>query len=111
MLSTVLFRPLIADELAGELGGAVADTLVARVRRRLLEDGVAVLGRSSVGPSTPDGDDGTNRLWLKLTLLHPEADPRDYEPLLDIVAARARDELRGVVAELEPDFSAACGVG
>jgi L-2,4-diaminobutyrate decarboxylase len=100
-LSTVLFRPLLADELAGELGPEAGDTLVARVRRRLLEDGVAVLGRSSVGPSTSDGDDGTSRLWFKLTVLHPNADVRDYQPLLDIVAARTHEELDSVVADLD----------
>ncbi|HEU5110756.1 MAG TPA: pyridoxal-dependent decarboxylase, partial [Micromonosporaceae bacterium] len=100
-LSTVLFRPLLADELAGELGPEAGDTLVARVRRRLLEDGVAVLGRAALGPSTSDGDDGTSRLWFKLTLLHPNADARDYLPLLDIVAARAHEELDAVVADLD----------
>ncbi|MFL6142613.1 MAG: pyridoxal phosphate-dependent decarboxylase family protein [Labedaea sp.] len=100
-LSTVLFRPLLADELAGELGADAGDTLVARVRRRLLEDGVAVLGRSAVGPSHPDGDDGTNRLWLKVTLLHPHAEVRDYLPLLDLVATCAREELEPVIAGLD----------
>lgn len=100
-LSTVLFRPLLADELAGELGSEVGNTLVARVRRRLLEDGTAVLGRATTGPSTPDGDDGSSRLWLKLTLLHPHATVEDYLPLLDIVAERVREELRSVVADLD----------
>jgi L-2,4-diaminobutyrate decarboxylase len=100
-LSTVLFRPLLADELAGELGPEAGNTLVARVRRRLLEDGTAVLGRAAIGPSTPDGDDGSNRLWLKLTLLHPHADLADYLPLLEIVAERAREELDSVVANLD----------
>jgi L-2,4-diaminobutyrate decarboxylase len=101
VLSTVLFRPLLADELAGELGPEAGDTLVARVRRRLLEDGVAVLGRSAAGPSDPDGDDGTNRLWLKVTLLHPHAELSDYLPLLDLVAACAREELEPVIAGLD----------
>jgi L-2,4-diaminobutyrate decarboxylase len=100
-LSTVLFRPLLADELAGELGSEVGNTLVARIRRRLLEEGTAVLGRAAAGPSTPDGDDGSSRLWLKLTLLHPHATVEDYLPLLDIVAERAKDELRSVVADLD----------
>jgi L-2,4-diaminobutyrate decarboxylase len=100
-LSTVLFRPLLADELAGELGPEAGNTLVARVRRRLLEEGTAVLGRAAIGPSTPDGDDGSNRLWLKLTLLHPHASVADYRPLLDVVVERAREELRSVVADVE----------
>jgi L-2,4-diaminobutyrate decarboxylase len=79
----------------------VGNTLVARVRRRLLEDGTAVLGRAAAGPSTPDGDDGSSRLWLKLTLLHPHAMVADYLPLLDIIAERAREELRSVVADVD----------
>lgn len=100
-LSTVLFRPLLADELAGELGPEAGNTLVARVRRRIMEEGTAVLGRAAIGPSTPDGDDGSDRLWLKLTLLHPHASVADYRPLLDLVAQRARAELEPVVAELD----------
>jgi L-2,4-diaminobutyrate decarboxylase len=100
-LSTVLFRPLLADEVAGELGAEAGDALVGRVRRRLLEEGVAVLGRANSGPSTPDGDDGASRLWLKLTLLHPGATAADYLPLLDIVAACACEELPFVVTDLD----------
>lgn len=72
MLSTVLFRPVAADELG--------DELVAGVRRRLLQDGTAVLGRARV-----DG-----KVWLKLTLLHPRATAADYLALLDLVAKSAR---------------------
>ena len=73
VLSTVLFRPAKAtDDPAG-------DTAVAEIRRRLLEEGRAVLGRATV-----DG-----RVWLKLTLLNPEVDEASYAGLLDLVAATA----------------------
>lgn len=62
-LSTVLVRPVRGD--------------VAAVRRRLLEDGTAVLGRATI-----DGE-----VWLKLTLLHPRATIDDYRGLLDLVAS------------------------
>jgi L-2,4-diaminobutyrate decarboxylase len=64
-LSTVVFRPV----------GAAADD-VAAVRRRLLEDGTAVLGRATI-----DGE-----VWLKLTLLRPTATVDEYAGLLDLVA-------------------------
>lgn len=64
-LSTVVFRPVGAgdDEVAG-------------IRRRLLDDGTAVVGRATI-----DG-----RVWLKLTLLRPEATVAEYAGLLDLVA-------------------------
>ncbi|MFF8967985.1 pyridoxal phosphate-dependent decarboxylase family protein [Streptomyces sp. NPDC014995] len=63
-LSTVLFRPADAP-----------DDTVAAVRRRLLTDGRAVLGRAR-----PDG-----RLWLKATLLNPHTHPDDLAALLKLV--------------------------
>ncbi|MFJ8633413.1 pyridoxal phosphate-dependent decarboxylase family protein [Streptomyces sp. NPDC093568] len=63
-LSTVLFRPAHA-----------ADDTVAAVRRRLLIDGRAVLGRART-----DG-----RLWLKATLLNPRTRPDDLAALLQLV--------------------------
>ncbi|MEV5428798.1 aminotransferase class V-fold PLP-dependent enzyme [Streptomyces sp. NPDC052701] len=65
-LSTVLFRPADAP-----------DDTVAAVRRALLTDGRAVLGRARL-----DG-----RLWLKATLLNPAARPDDLAALLHLVAA------------------------
>nr|WP_307544861.1 aminotransferase class V-fold PLP-dependent enzyme [Streptomyces sp. V3I8] len=63
-ISTVLFRPT----------GATDDT-VAAVRRTLLTEGRAVLGRAR-----PDG-----RLWLKATLLDPHTGPGDLAALLHLV--------------------------
>ncbi|WEH18795.1 aminotransferase class V-fold PLP-dependent enzyme [Streptomyces sp. VNUA24] len=63
-ISTVLFRPT-----------AATDTTVAAVRRRLLNDGRAVIGRAAL-----DG-----RLWLKATLLNPHTRPDDLATLLKLV--------------------------
>ncbi|MFI9149017.1 pyridoxal phosphate-dependent decarboxylase family protein [Streptomyces sp. NPDC053367] len=63
-ISTVLFRPAHAD-----------DDTVAAVRRRLLTDGRAVLGRAHQG----------GRLWLKATLLNPHTRPDDLAALLKLV--------------------------
>ncbi len=57
---------------------------VAEIRRRLLADGRAVLGRADL-----PGPDGSWRRWLKLTFLHPHATAADYHPLLDLVAELA----------------------
>lgn len=81
-LSTVLFRPIAADALPAAEG----DALVAAVRRRLLHDGRAVLGRA-----VAEDADGHRRLWLKVTLLHPGARPADHGGLLELVAAAAED--------------------
>ncbi|MEU3463169.1 aminotransferase class V-fold PLP-dependent enzyme [Streptomyces sp. NPDC006733] len=62
-ISTVLFRPTHAD-----------DAHVAALRRRLLHDGHAVLGRAHA-----DG-----RLWLKATLLNPHTRPADLTALLHL---------------------------
>ncbi|NGO68440.1 pyridoxal phosphate-dependent decarboxylase family protein [Streptomyces boncukensis] len=64
-LSTVLFRP-----------AGATDRTVALVRRRLLAEGRAVLGRAQL-----DG-----RLWLKATLLNPLARASDLSALLKLVA-------------------------
>ncbi|MFH9007266.1 pyridoxal phosphate-dependent decarboxylase family protein [Streptomyces afghaniensis] len=73
-ISTVLFRP----------AGATDDT-VAAVRRALLTDGRAVLGRARL-----DG-----RLWLKATLLNPATGPADLAALLHLVAARQATLVEG----------------
>ncbi|WP_317442775.1 pyridoxal phosphate-dependent decarboxylase family protein [Streptomyces collinus] len=64
VISTVLFRPMAAD-----------DDAVAAVRRRLLHEGRAVLGRARL-----DG-----RLWLKATLLNPHTGPDELAQLLKLV--------------------------
>jgi L-2,4-diaminobutyrate decarboxylase len=84
-LTTVLFRP-----------AGASDELVARLRRDLLAQGRAVLGRAVAADA-----DGVERLWLKLTLLHPTATADDYDPLLDLIAATAPHERNAVAAPHE----------
>jgi L-2,4-diaminobutyrate decarboxylase len=84
-LSTVLFRPSIADGLAGTAGDAA---LIARVRRALLEAGTAVVGRAAM----PTGTGGAEQLWFKLTLLHPHATVEDYRGLLELIVTTAKAE-------------------
>ncbi|HEY0636752.1 MAG TPA: pyridoxal-dependent decarboxylase, partial [Pseudonocardiaceae bacterium] len=63
-LSTVVFRP-----------AGAGDEAVTALRRALLLDGRAVLGRAVAA----------NRVWLKLTLLDPTVDADAYDGLLDLV--------------------------
>ncbi|MEU9142891.1 aminotransferase class V-fold PLP-dependent enzyme [Streptomyces sp. NPDC048349] len=63
-LTTVLFRPTHAD-----------DTQVATLRRTLLHQGRAVLGRTRA-----DG-----RLWLKATLLNPHTTAGDLDTLIALL--------------------------
>ena len=64
-ISTVLFRP-----------AGAGDDDVAALRRRLLYEGRAVLGRARAG----------GRLWLKATLLNPHLRPEDLDTLLALAA-------------------------
>jgi L-2,4-diaminobutyrate decarboxylase len=68
VLTTVVFRYAAAAE---------PDRINAELRRRLLRDGRAVVGRT--------GLDGA--VWLKLTLLNPGATERDIDTLIAAVAA------------------------
>ena len=69
VISTVLFRPRGAS-----------DAQVAALRRRLLADGRAVLGRALA-----EDRHGRRRLWLKATLLNPDTEPGDLTALLKLV--------------------------
>ncbi|WP_326558762.1 pyridoxal phosphate-dependent decarboxylase family protein [Micromonospora sp. NBC_01796] len=66
VLTTVVFR---------YRAGARGDRVNAALRRRLLADGSAVVGRTEVGDA----------VWLKLTLLNPHATSADVDALLDLV--------------------------
>ncbi|MEE1930509.1 pyridoxal-dependent decarboxylase [Streptomyces sp. TRM 70351] len=90
-ISTVLFRPVAADLLPDAAG----DELVAGIRRELLHEGRAVLGRARAADA-----DGTQRLWLKATLLHPQTAAADLEALLKQVAERAEPDADLTVVRL-----------
>ncbi|MCX5378947.1 aminotransferase class V-fold PLP-dependent enzyme [Streptomyces sp. NBC_00091] len=66
-ITTVLFRPTPTD-----------DDHLAALRRTLLHDGTAVLGRA-----TADG-----RLWLKATLLNPHTTAQDLDTLVTLLEGR-----------------------
>ncbi|MFJ5259016.1 pyridoxal phosphate-dependent decarboxylase family protein [Streptomyces sp. NPDC088387] len=81
-ISTVLFRPTATP--TGRNAGpgaptghhtAPTDATVAEIRRTLLAEGRAVLGRARL-----DG-----RLWLKATVLNPHTRPQDLAALLNLV--------------------------
>ncbi|GGV62318.1 MULTISPECIES: pyridoxal phosphate-dependent decarboxylase family protein [Streptomyces] len=69
VISTVLFRPADAD-----------DDTVAAVRRTLLTEGRAVLGRARLA----------GRLWLKATVLNPDTRPDDLATLVKLVEGSTR---------------------
>lgn len=71
ILTTVLFR------FVGEGEGSDGDRVNALLRRHLLVEGRAVVGRTERHGHT----------WLKLTLLNPHASTADVEHLIEVVAA------------------------
>ncbi|WP_063774297.1 pyridoxal phosphate-dependent decarboxylase family protein [Streptacidiphilus rugosus] len=101
VLTTVLFRylPSVPKTESGESGksedsvepvasagsvasaGAEADAVNAELRRRLLAEGSAVVGRTEL-PGT-----GHGRVRLKLTLLNPHTTEADLDRLLGLVVA------------------------
>ena len=70
-------RPVLTTVVFRYAGGAEPDRINAELRRRLLRDGRAVVGRTDL--------DGA--VWLKLTLLNPDATERDVDTLLAAVVA------------------------
>ena len=60
------------------------DAVNAALRRRLLDEGSAVVGRADLGRPAA--------VHLKLTLLNPAATVRDVEALLALVVAAGRNE-------------------
>jgi L-2,4-diaminobutyrate decarboxylase len=82
VLTAFLFRYLPEEGAGPER----ADRINAALRRRLLREGRAVVGRTEL----PGG--GPGRVRLKLTLLNPHATPADVERLLHAVAAAGRAE-------------------
>ncbi len=92
LLTTVLFRVLPADP-AQRADPAAVDRLNARLRRRLLAEGRAVLGRTELPGQ------GAGSVRLKLTLLNPHTTEAELERLLDLVVETGRAVERAGAAE------------
>jgi L-2,4-diaminobutyrate decarboxylase len=90
-LTTVLFRYRCqrADEHH-------ADDVNGALRRRLLERGVALIGRTAARL----GADPTERVCLKLTLLNPSATPGDIDDLIQAVLRAGREAERQIEEKL-----------
>jgi L-2,4-diaminobutyrate decarboxylase len=88
-LTTVVFR--YRSRARGESHAGVEDGVNGALRRRLLEAGTALIGRTLV--SEP-GSEPPARVCLKLTLLNPTATPRDIDELLDSVLRAGREAQR-----------------
>ncbi|WP_347402980.1 pyridoxal phosphate-dependent decarboxylase family protein [Protofrankia symbiont of Coriaria ruscifolia] len=91
-LSTVVFRYLPVATATGTTAGTATGTvdvdgINARLRRRLLESGRAVVGRTEFGPD--------RSVHLKLTLLNPDATASDVDALLGAVVRAGDAEDRG----------------
>jgi L-2,4-diaminobutyrate decarboxylase len=89
VLTTVLFRHLPGGRSGAPPGAApdpvLTDRLNAALRRRLLAEGRAVIGRTDLG-------DGPGAVRLKLTLLNPQTTEADVDALLDAVLAAGAAE-------------------
>jgi L-2,4-diaminobutyrate decarboxylase len=79
VLTAFLFRYLPADP-------ALADRVNAGLRRRLLREGRAIVGRTELP------GDGLGRIRLKLTLLNPHTTAGEVERLLHAVVAAGQAE-------------------
>jgi L-2,4-diaminobutyrate decarboxylase len=79
ILTTTVFRYL--PQRSGQSSPAAIDAANAALRRRLLREGRAVVGRTEL-PGT-----GPGRIRLKFTLLNPHTTPADVGELVDAVAA------------------------
>ncbi|MGI5291557.1 pyridoxal phosphate-dependent decarboxylase family protein [Nonomuraea polychroma] len=79
VLTAFLFRYLPADP-------ALADRVNAGLRRRLLREGRAVVGRTELP------GEGPGRVRLKLTLLNPHVTATEVERLVHLVAAAGEAE-------------------
>jgi len=82
VLTTVVFRYLSAAD--------DPDRVNAALRRRLLAEGRAVVGRADTGPAVGGPDAG--RVRLKLTFLNPATTPADVDRLLGMVVAAGEKE-------------------
>lgn len=84
VLTVFLFRYMGEGAEGGD--PAVLDRVNASLRRRLLREGRAVVGRTELP------GEGPGRVRLKLTLLNPHTTPAEVERLLHAVVAAGRAE-------------------
>lgn len=89
-LTTVVFRYRPRATAAGP-SAAELDRINAAIRRRLLESGEGLVGRTRVRESGPI----PARVCLKFTLLNPRTRPRELEQLLATIVEIGRAELDG----------------
>ncbi len=85
-LSTVVFRYRPSGDASDDSDDSLdaVNAVNAGLRRRLLHEGAAVVGRADLGHPAA--------VHLKLTLLNPAATPRDVEQLLGLIVAAGRAE-------------------
>jgi L-2,4-diaminobutyrate decarboxylase len=76
-----LYQPPVLTTVVFRYRGS--DLVNARLRRALLAAGSAVIGRTELG----------GQVWLKLTLLNPDATKADIDALLDAVVAAGAAEV------------------
>lgn len=93
-LTTVVFRYTPRDPRRG-------DAVNSALRRRLMREGTALIGRTDLPPRHADTTDaaaggGTGTVRLKLTLLNPQARTCDVEELLAAVDAAGQAVERDV---------------
>lgn len=86
-LTTVVFRYRCTHRHRGDLA-QIEDDINGELRRRLLERGMALIGRTAVRGQGPDSPE---RVCLKLTLLNPTAAPHEIDHLLDAVLEAGRE--------------------
>jgi L-2,4-diaminobutyrate decarboxylase len=84
-LTTVVFRYRGRSALSGH--APLQDEINGTVRRRLLESGAALIGRTAVHIGGPGSG---HRVCLKLTLLNPNASPGDIDDIVEAVLRTAR---------------------
>jgi L-2,4-diaminobutyrate decarboxylase len=94
VLTTVVFRYRAERDPAARIAGQRPgpDRLNAALRRRLLAAGTAVVGRTEVGGA----------VWLKLTLLNPNATRADVDALLDAVIRAGATETWAATPSQDP---------
>jgi L-2,4-diaminobutyrate decarboxylase len=95
-LTTVVFRYRCRRH-ASEARAQVEDEVNGALRRRLLERGIALIGRTAVALH---GTQGAARVCLKFTLLNPAAAPGDIDDLVHAVLRAGRDAERHVEEHL-----------